>query len=117
MPIAQVAQRCGSCTSFIEIGEEIVRGPDGWQHITCAPGGQAAYGDRPQWCGECDRQTRLIDYGDHMKRCPRCWAWPERGTHPKQELPQHKRCGGCGRRVYSWDAMPCGKHQNLAHTG
>jgi len=120
MSMAQHRQRCGSCGVFIEEGEEIRRDDGGgWVHNYCetadpVPGTGA---ERPEWCGECDRRTRLIDYGDHMKRCPRCWAWPARATHHKQELLQHKRCGGCGRRVYSWDAMPCGKHQNLAHTG
>lgn len=66
---------------------------------------------RPPWCGECSNQTRLIDHGDYMQRCPRCWAWPAKGTYPHQELPQFKRCGGCGKRVYTWDSYPCGEHQ------
>lgn len=69
--------------------------------------------DRPDWCGECDRRTRLIDHGDRMQRCPRCWAWPAKGTYPGQLLPQHKRCGGCNQVIFTWDQMPCGKHQPL----
>jgi hypothetical protein len=68
---------------------------------------------RPPWCGGCDPRTRLIDHGAYMERCSRCWAWPARGTHPGQLLPQHKRCGGCQQVVYAWDAAPCGKHQSL----
>lgn len=71
--------------------------------------------DRPAWCGTCDKRTRLIDHGITMQRCPRCWAWPARGTHPRQLLAQHTRCGGCAQLIYSWDRLPCGKHQPLAH--
>ena len=60
---------------------------------------------RPIWCGNCDKQTRLIDYGSAMSRCPVC--------HPLNNVPlkQHHRCGGCRERVYSWEHSPCGKHQ------
>jgi hypothetical protein len=67
---------------------------------------------KPEWCGECDRQTRLIEGVRHGRqvawRCARC--------HPlaHRELPQHKRCGGCKALTYSWDRMECGKHQPLA---
>lgn len=64
----------------------------------------------PDWCGQCDPTTRLIDHGDHMRRCPQC--------HPKrhQTLPQHRRCGGCRRLIYTHDASKCGTHRQLTHT-
>ncbi len=71
--------------------------------------------ERPPWCGICDKRTRLIDRGDVVQRCPSCWAWPARGTYPKQQLAQHATCGGCGQVVYTWDQLPCGKHQPVAH--
>ncbi len=71
--------------------------------------------DRPAWCGQCDKHTRLIDHGNTMERCHRCWAWPAKGTRPHQLLAQHTRCGGCRKLTYTWDQMPCGKHQALAH--
>jgi hypothetical protein len=69
--------------------------------------------NRPVWCGECDKQTRLIDRGDSMARCWRCWGWPAKGTHNGQLLAQHRICGGCGQIAYAWDQQPCGAHTNL----
>jgi hypothetical protein len=66
---------------------------------------------RPAWCGECDKETRLIDHGDYAQRCHKCWAWPARGTRFHQMFPQHRKCGGCGGLVYTFDAAGCGKHQ------
>lgn len=118
---------CPRCGGSVEVGEEIERhGEDEWAHSGCpmvpsramspAPPPQTAApvsGDRPAWCGSCDARTRLIDHGDHVTRCRTCWPWPEKGTYPRQPLPQHKVCGGCGRTVYAWDAMPCGSHTDV----
>jgi hypothetical protein len=71
-------------------------------------------GSRPAWCGECNRDTRLIDHGSYVQRCHRCWAWPAKGTRFHQLQPQHRLCGGCRQIVYEWDKMPCGSHQQLA---
>jgi Zinc knuckle len=62
---------------------------------------------KPPWCGQCDPRTRLVDHGDYMTRC----AW----CHPagSKTLAQHRRCGGCGELIYTWDALPCTKHQPL----
>ena len=68
---------------------------------------------RPPWCGECDRETRLVDHGSYAQRCHRCWAWPAKGTRFHQLLPQHKKCGGCGELVNVWDKDKCGKHEPL----
>jgi hypothetical protein len=68
---------------------------------------------RPPWCGQCEQRARLVDCADHVVRCRDCWAWPERRTNRGQPLTQHTRCGGCGDVIYSWDAAPCGKHQEL----
>ena len=77
------------------------------------PSATTSVSNRPAWCGECDQRTRLIDHGDYMQRCYRCWAWPSRGTYPHQPLFQHTACGGCGETIHTWDHAPCGKHQPL----
>jgi len=63
---------------------------------------------KPEWCGECDKRTWLIDHGDTMARCRAC--------HPLagQFLKQHRKCGGCQQVVYAWEAQPCGDHQPVA---
>ena len=71
--------------------------------------------ERPEWCGYCDVRTRLIDHGSYVERCQVCWAWPAKGTYPQQQLPQHQRCGGCRRIIYSWDEAPCDRHMEVAH--
>lgn len=67
--------------------------------------------NRPDWCGECDLQTRLVDHGTFMRRCPDC--------HPKrhQPLPQHRRCGGCKRIICAWDHERCGGHRDVQGSG
>lgn len=74
---------------------------------------QADIEGRPPWCGECDRDTRLVDHGSYVQRCHRCWAWPAKKTRFHQLLPQHKLCGGCKEIIYDFDKRPCGSHQPL----
>jgi Zinc knuckle len=59
------------------------------------------------WCGMCDKQTRLVDLGDSMKRCPDC--------HPLagQFLKQHTRCGDCRKIIFIWDRSPCDMHDEV----
>lgn len=61
--------------------------------------------DKPLWCGECDRRTRLVTTGDAVKRCH---------CHPLSHLPlvQHIRCPGCRVIVHSWDINECGSHSS-----
>jgi hypothetical protein len=41
---------------------------------------------RPPWCGECDRATRMLDYhGDAPRPCPRCKG--PRSTQPTASAP------------------------------
>jgi hypothetical protein len=67
---------------------------------------------KPDWCGECDQRTRLIEGMRHgqtvMWRCVRC--------HPlaHKSFSQHKKCGGCAEWTYQWDHMACEHHQALA---
>jgi hypothetical protein len=97
-------RRCFNCNEpgHISAACPAKAAPSEWQLSTRLP-----------WCGNCDQRTRLIDHGDYAGRCKDCWAWPERGTHRGQELPQHTRCGGCGDTIYAWDSAPCGNHQAL----
>lgn len=67
-------------------------------------------GDKPPWCGMCDRETRLVyflrDGATTARRCTTC--------HPSSHLlpAQHKRCKGCKAVIYEWDMRSeCGKHQ------
>jgi Zinc knuckle len=100
--------------------------PDNWKCFHCGEPGHLAAAcpqaasqektssDRPQWCGECDLETRLIDHKTYMQRCHKCWAWPAKGTRHHQPFPQHRICGGCQNIVYAFEKSPCGKHQPLA---
>jgi hypothetical protein len=67
------------------------------------------------WCGDCDKRTRLVDHGDHMSRCRRCWRTRSLtlGKPQSTMLEQHTRCGGCNQVIYVWDQLPCGQHQDL----
>jgi hypothetical protein len=66
----------------------------------------------PLWCGQCDKDTRLIDGISHgrevVRRCAAC--------HPLRFTPlkQHTRCGGCKQLVAAWDHSKCGEHGALA---
>lgn len=67
-------------------------------------------GDKPPWCGQCDRETRLtlvrLDGCDTARRCVTC--------HPSGHLlsAQFKRCGKCKAVIYEWDMRSeCGRHQ------
>lgn len=89
-------------------------GQDGHTRSNCPqdmplPGGPppSPGGPHPEWCGTCDKRTRLIDHGTRMSRCDRCHAL--RFT----ELAQFRRCGGCGHRVCAWDPSPCDSHETL----
>jgi hypothetical protein len=66
--------------------------------------------DKPMWCHNCDRRSRLVMTGDTASRCPRC--------HPLAHLPlvQHVRCPGCRMVVYSWDINECGRHSSPVMT-
>jgi len=66
-------------------------------------------GDKPPWCSECDRETRLIyfrrDGRDCARRCTTC--------HPLGHLlpVQFKRCKACKSVIYIWDSRTeCGSH-------
>lgn len=66
-------------------------------------------GDKPPWCGMCDRETRLVhfirDGRDAEKRCDTC-------NGQGHLLPvQFKRCKSCKAVIYEWDRRtPCGEH-------
>jgi hypothetical protein len=79
------------------------------------PDAEASTADKT-WCGHCDRQTRLVDYGAFMARCRRCWRLRSLalGKPLSTMLSQHKLCGGCRETIYEWDKLPCGHHQPLA---
>lgn len=66
-------------------------------------------GDKPPWCGMCDRDTRLVYYlrngRDAARRCETC--------HPSGHLlpVQYKRCKHCKAVIYQWDRRTeCGDH-------
>jgi len=62
--------------------------------------------DKPMWCGECDRRTRLRDAPDGTGRPVRCQCHPL--SH--KPLPHHKTCPNCHVTTVSWDNSDCGKH-------
>ena len=51
---------------------------------------------KPEWCGQCDKRTRLIDRSGMPQRC---------ACHPKShlQLAQFKTCRKCGAPVYEWE--------------
>jgi len=61
-------------------------------------------GEPVMWCGTCDENTRLLDMGHSMSRCPRC--------HPLryQQLRQSRKCPACNKTVLDWDHSPCDAH-------
>lgn len=67
-------------------------------------------GDKPPWCGQCDRETRLVYFlrdGEYCSR--RC-----RTCHPSGHLlpVQFKRCGKCKSVIYEWERRTeCGSHR------
>lgn len=70
-------------------------------------------GDKPPWCGMCDRVTRLVaivrDGRELARRCETC--------HPSSHLlaAQFKRCGTCRAVIYEWDLRSeCGTHQPVS---
>lgn len=73
----------------------------------------AELGDgKPPWCGQCDRETRLIYFiRDSTEAARRCYT-----CHPKsQTLPaQFSRCKTCRSAIYVWDIRSeCGKHRTV----
>lgn len=64
----------------------------------------APRGEPVTWCSYCDENTRLLDMGESMSRCPQC--------HPLryQSLRQSRKCPTCNKTVYDWDHSPCGTH-------
>ncbi len=72
--------------------------------ITPAPAARVPRGEPVTWCGTCDEDTRLLDMGHSMARCPRC--------HPfrYQQLRQSRKCPLCNKTVYEWDHAPCDAH-------
>ena len=74
-------------------------------------------GDKPPWCQQCDRETRLVyfmtpsgipDRPGYVtaRRCTAC--------HPSGHLlaAQFKRCKQCRSVIYEWDSRSeCGSHQ------
>lgn len=66
-------------------------------------------GDKPPWCNECDRNSRLVyfirDGAIAARRCQVC--------HPSGHLlaVQFRRCKPCKAVVYIWDNQTeCGSH-------
>lgn len=52
---------------------------------------------RPPWCGECDRATRMLDFGgDAPRRCPRCKALPA-NRQPEREITRTIRSAQRGQ--------------------
>jgi ribosomal protein L32 len=67
---------------------------------------------KPLWCGQCDRETRLVyfvrDGRETARRCTMC--------HPRSTtLPAtYNKCRECGHAVYAWDIRSeCGMHQPI----
>jgi zinc knuckle protein len=65
---------------------------------------------KPAWCGQCDRETRLVyfrrDGQEAARRCTAC--------HPRSTvLPvTYSKCKDCKHAVYAWDVRSrCGQHQ------
>jgi hypothetical protein len=66
--------------------------------------GQAAGDDKPQWCGQCDKRTRLV-YQDGIPH--RCQCNPNSHLLPAQ----FRRCKTCQSVIYEWDRnSECGSH-------
>lgn len=57
----------------------------------------------PEWCGQCNKNTRQINSATGPKRC---------ACHPlsRQLLPQYRRCPDCDSVIRKWDRSPCGQH-------
>jgi Zinc knuckle len=55
------------------------------------------------WCGQCDPRTRHMRGVEPITRCD---------CHPlrRKRLVQHKRCKGCRKLIYAWDAAECHQH-------
>ena len=51
---------------------------------------------KPEWCGQCDKRTRLIDRDGILHRC-RC----NPGSH--LQLAQYRTCPVCLTPVYEWE--------------
>ena len=49
----------------------------------------------PEWCGQCDKRTRLIDRDGILHRC-RC------NPRSHLQLTQYKKCPVCQADVYEW---------------
>ena len=61
---------------------------------TTAPRPAAA---RPPWCGECDQDTRMLDFdGDTPRRCPRCKPSAVMNRTPLAEPISIRDLGGAG---------------------
>lgn len=69
-------------------------------------------GDKPPWCGECDRITRhRFVVRDRHEFAIRCKCRPLGHLLPVQ----FKRCGGCKAVIYQWDLKSeCGKHDPVS---
>jgi hypothetical protein len=51
--------------------------------------------DPPEWCGQCDKRTRLIDRAGVLARC-KC--------HPEApRLRQYRTCPACHDQIYEWE--------------
>lgn len=64
-------------------------------------------GSDPPWCGQCPKNTRLMNTPDGPKRCPACNPLADK------PLPQHKHCPRCLLLVHVWDAEACGQHEPI----
>lgn len=52
---------------------------------------------RPPWCGECDQDTRMLDFdGDTPRRCPRCKPSAVMNRTPLAEPISIRDLGGAG---------------------
>lgn len=65
---------------------------------------------RPDWCGTCDRRTRLVLVTtDQGEKAARCDCHPLGGKMPRQ----FTRCPGCRTAIYVWDNNDCDRHQAI----
>jgi|SRR5579859_3914918 len=65
--------------------------------------------DKPPWCFQCDRETRLVYFvRDGVTAARKCYT-----CHPNsQTLPaQFAKCRACRAVIYQWDIRSeCGRH-------
>jgi hypothetical protein len=56
-------------------------------------------------CGRCDQEGHLA------RQC----TWDAELAPPEKLKAQYRRCAGCQKIIYTWDAgLPCDKHRVVA---